>query len=67
MYFPYAHAPASQRGSMYTRIEHYDVAMDQGRTAAKNMMGWKVRNRLHMQWTMRKRGPNDRRLHAVIG
>lgn len=36
-FFPYAppgaHAPHS------TRIEHYDVAIDQGRVAAKNMLG----------------------------
>jgi apoptosis-inducing factor 3 len=39
-YFPYQLAPGGKPA--YTRIEHYDVAMDQGRVAAKGMMGWKV-------------------------
>lgn len=38
MYFPYAHAHGPNGEVEFTRIEHYDVAMDQGRTAARNMM-----------------------------
>lgn len=39
MYFPYAHATGPGGVVEYTRIEHWDVAMDQGRVAARNMMG----------------------------
>jgi apoptosis-inducing factor 3 len=40
-YFPYKFA--SNPASPFVRIEHWDVAMDQARTAAKNMLGQNVK------------------------
>ena len=40
-YFPYAYA--ADPSCDFVRIEHYDVAMDQGRVAAQNMLGMSVR------------------------
>lgn len=40
-HFPYAHATSDNTRNL--RIEHYDVAMDHGRVAARNMLGRKVR------------------------
>lgn len=39
-YMPYYH---SRSGDVNVRIEHWDVAMDQGRVAARNMLGGELR------------------------
>jgi len=43
VYFPYAHATGPGGVVEFTRIEHWDVAMDQGRVAARNMMNHAAR------------------------